>query len=104
MDLVVAVYDITRQFPIDERFGLTSQARRAAVSIPTNIAEGKARFGTGEYRRFVSIASGSVAELETEIDLSERLGFVTASQLTTVRELLDHVGRQVTSLARSLSS
>ena len=104
MDLVVAVYEVTRGFPPDERFGLTTQARRAAVSIPTNIAEGKGRFGPGEFRHFVSIACGSVAELQTELDLAERLAFVTPAELTSVRELLDHVGRMLTNLARSLSS
>ena len=104
MDLVVDVYDVSKSFPADERYGLTAQARRAAVSIPTNIAEGKARFGPNEYRRFVSIASGSAAELTTELDLAERLGFVGAAELHSAREKLTTVGRMLTTLAKRLST
>ena len=103
MNLVMDVYALTASFPRDERFGLTAQIRRAAVSIPANIAEGKARFGPGEYRRFVSIALGSVAELQTELEIAERLGFVTMAALEPAREKLDHVGRMLTNLAKRLS-
>ena len=82
---------------------LTSQLRRAAVSIPTNIAEGKARFGAGEYRRFVSIALGSITELQTELEIARRLGFIKPQPLERVLEKLDHVGRKLTTLAKKLS-
>ena len=75
MDLVVDVYALTRVYPLDERFALTSQTRRAAVSIAANIAEGRARESTREYAHHVSIARGSVAELETELLLAERLRY-----------------------------
>ena len=93
MDLVMDVYAVTAIFPGHERYGLTAQLRRAAVSIPANIAEGKARFGPGEYRRFVSIALGSVAELETHLEIAERLSFVEPTQLRPSRDKLDRVGR-----------
>ena len=104
MDLVMDVYALTVDFPNSERYGLTSQLRRAAVSIPANVAEGKARFGAGEYRRFVSIALGSVAEVQTELEIAERLRFVEARQLEPAREKLDRVGRMLTALAKKLSS
>ena len=73
MQLVVAVYEITGQFPPEERFGLTSQMRRAAVSIPSNIAEGYQRHSRKEYVHFLTIAFASGAELETHVELSKRL-------------------------------
>jgi four helix bundle protein len=74
MSLVEAVYRDTENFPRDETFGLRAQVRRAAVSVPSNIAEGSGRNSPGELRQFVGIASGSLAELETQLELSVRLG------------------------------
>ena len=102
MDLVVAVYSVTKALPADERYGLTSQLRRAAVSIPTNIAEGHARLGAGEFRRFASIARGSLSELDTEIELAERLGFVPSTSLIETRRLMASVGRMLSALAKAL--
>ena len=104
MELVVDVYALSKAFPRDELFGLTAQSRKAAVSIPTNIAEGKGRFGAGEYRHFVSIASGSAAELETELEIAERLGFVSAQQLAGARTKLSSILRMLTNVVKSLQS
>ena len=75
MQLVKAVYELTEAFPSQEQFGLTSQMRRSAVSIPSNIAEGFARKSRGEYARFVDIAYGSAAKLETQLDIAAMLEF-----------------------------
>lgn len=93
MDLVESVYKLTKQFPESEKFGLTSQMRRSAVSIPSNIAEGSARKGDKELLQFLYIAIGSMAELETHYLIAMRLGFVTDEsiverQLIEVKKLL----------------
>jgi four helix bundle protein len=80
MDLVELVYQLTSYFPSDERFGLTSQMRRAAVSIPSNIAEGSARKGDKELIQFLMIAIGSLSELETQYLLSVRLKFISNNE------------------------
>ncbi|WP_132000150.1 four helix bundle protein [Dokdonella fugitiva] len=79
MSLVELVYRLSRSFPDSERFGLVSQARRSAVSIPSNIAEGAARRSTAEYLRFLSIARGSLSELDTQIQIATRLGYIEGS-------------------------
>src|SRR6185503_9016715 len=76
ISLALEVYRITESFPRSERFGLTSQLRRASVSVPSNIAEGHARSTRGEYKQFLSIARGSVAEVEVQLTLAEQLGYV----------------------------
>jgi four helix bundle protein len=76
MNMVTSVYMISKTFPATEQFGLTSQLRRAAVSVPSNIAEGYRRKGEKDRRHFYIIAQGSVAEVETQLELSSRLGFV----------------------------
>lgn len=88
MDLVVKVYQITQMFPDTEKYGLTSQMRRAAVSIPSNIAEGAARKGDKELVQFLSISIGSLSELETQYLIAIRLGFVT-DEATFNQELID---------------
>ena len=88
MDLVVEVYQITRVFPCEEQFGLIPQIRRAVVSIPSNIAEGCARHSDKESFRFINIALGSLAELETQVILSQRLGYIK-----NVDEILDKIKR-----------
>jgi four helix bundle protein len=103
MDLVEEVYRVTATFPREERFGLVSQLRQAAVSIPTNIAEGRGRLGVGEYYHFVGVARGSNNEVDSLLEISERLDFVPARRLECSRALLDETGRRLTNLARSLA-
>jgi four helix bundle protein len=76
MKLVKAVYQVTQSFPREERYGLTNQLRRAAVSVPSNIAEGQARFSQKEFRHFLSQARGSLVEIETQLLISEDLGYL----------------------------
>ena len=76
MSLVTEIYEITRSFPQEEKYGLTSQIRRASISIPSNIAEGASRKSTKEFIQFLYISNGSLSELETQIELAERLGFI----------------------------
>ena len=102
--IVVDSYRLTAAFPADERFGLTSQLRRAAVSIPSNIAEGHSRLGSGEFRRFVSIARGSVGEVETQIAVAVALGFVAAHETSSLASQLDELSKMLFSLYRSLTS
>jgi four helix bundle protein len=101
MELAEAVYEATKLWPDAERFGLVMQARRAAVSIPSNIAEGKGRRSDRELRRFLSIAHGSLCELGTCFELAERLGFERRGR-SRVPTLLDEVGRLVGGLAKML--
>ncbi|MBE7702569.1 MAG: four helix bundle protein [Cyanobacteria bacterium SIG28] len=76
IDLVEQIYNLTFSFPKEETFGLTAQLRRAAISIPSNIAEGCARFSNKETANFVNIACGSLAEIETQIEIAQRLGYI----------------------------
>jgi four helix bundle protein len=102
MLLVKQIYVMTRQFPRDERFGLISQMRRAAVSIPSNIAEGQARRSTGEFIQFISNAEGSVAELETQLEIASDLGYCTPAQRESVLGLAEEVRKMLNSLRRKL--
>ncbi len=91
-ELVLRVYSATRSFPKEEQYGLTSQLRRAAVSIPTNIVEGSGRQGKNETRQFANIALGSLAELEYLIDLSKKLDLLTDDEYRNLTVLRDRVG------------
>jgi four helix bundle protein len=102
MHLVEQIYKATAAFPRDELYGLTSQMRRAAVSVPSNVAEGYCRRSTKAYAYHVSIALGSHAELETCIELACRLGFFPAEQRGRFEELTGSVGRLLSGLHRSL--
>jgi four helix bundle protein len=98
--LVETVYRDTHGFPTDETFGLRAQIRRSAVSVPSNIAEGAARKTTGELLQFLGMARGSLAELETQLELAARLGFLARS--TGAAEQVTRVGRLVSGLIKSL--
>jgi four helix bundle protein len=101
MDLVDAVYDASRSWPSDERFGLTSQIRRAAVSVPANIAEGQGRDGDPEFLRFLRIAMGSLAEVETMVRIGTRQGFDDLATQAKVLSISREVGRITNGLIRS---
>ncbi len=102
MEVVVECYSLTEKFPKSEMYGLTNQLRRAAVSVPANIAEGQARQYTAEFMRFISISYGSLAELETHIQIAQRLNYL---ELTTSNQILERcaeIGRMLNGLLASL--
>lgn len=96
MQLAKAVYQLTADFPIEERYGLSQQMRRAAVSIPSNLAEGAGRNGTKEYLYFIGISRGSLAELETQLQLAVMLDFTKFDHVAF--ELADRTGKLLTGL------
>jgi four helix bundle protein len=104
MTLVEEVYRATRSLPARERFGLCGQMQRAAVSIPSNIAEGHGRKSTGAFLNHLSVASGSVAELETQIQIAERLGYLSVEESSRLRAEAGEVGRMLAGLRSSLDS
>jgi len=101
MDLAEATYRATEQFPEDERYGLVTQLRRATVSVASNIAEGHAR-STGDYLRHLLISNGSLTEIETQLLLSARLGFLSAELADSLLQTCDQVGRMLGGLRKSL--
>ena len=104
MDFAEQVYAATRSFPNDEKYGLTSQLRRAVVSVASNIAEGQGRFSDAEFRRFLSIAHGSLREAETQLQLASRFGYLDHQQFDPVFALASEAGRLISGLARSLKT
>ena len=103
IDLAKLVYQLTRNFPGEEKFGLVSQMRRAAISVPSNIAEGQARHTTGEFIQFISHAEGSVAELDTQLILSVELELCAQSDVIVASETLDEIRRMLNALRRKLA-
>lgn len=103
MDLVTAVYHLTAKFPKDELFGLTSQLRRAAISIPSNIAEGQGRLSEKEFRYFLGQARGSLMEVETQIQIAENLGYLERESTPPMMEMCAEVGRILNGLLASVS-
>jgi four helix bundle protein len=103
MELVTHIYQLTRGFPGQEKFGLISQLQRAAVSIPANIAEGHGRKSTGTYLNHISIANGSLMEVETLIQIASRLGFLTQQQLMDTLSRTDEIGKMLSGLHRALN-
>jgi four helix bundle protein len=104
MDFTEQIYSLTKAFPDSERFGLISQLRRAAVSVPANIAEGNARSSTKEYLRHLSIAISSLAEVETFLDLALRLHYGQSDTIHRLNELVSEERRMLRGLQRSLQS
>lgn len=103
MDLVELVYQVTSSFPKEERYGLTNQLRRAAVSIPSNIAEGHARSSTAEFQRFLSIARGSLAEVETQLLIARRLGYLSEEQPSPILSLQVEINKMTNRLMAKLT-
>jgi four helix bundle protein len=104
IQLAKLVYGLTLAFPSEEKFGMVAQMRRAAVSIPSNIAEGQARHTTGEFIRFISHAEGSLAELDTQLILSMELKFCRESAAEPAFTLLSEIRRMLNALRRKLAA
>jgi four helix bundle protein len=102
MQLAVAVYRLTRDFPREELYGLSSQMRRSAVSVPSNIAEGQGRLNLGEFRQFLGIARGSNCELQTQLEIARALGFGGPQLLNEADGLSHEVGKMIYAFLDSL--
>ena len=103
VDLVEAVYLLAKSFPAEERFGLTSQLQRAVISVPANIAEGYGRIHRGDYLHHLSVARGSLMEVETHLTIAVRLGFVAREQVLETWQLTQQVGKMLRKLIASLA-
>lgn len=103
MDLVELVYKTTSSFPEKEKFGLTSQLNRSAVSIPSNIAEGAGRNSKGEFKQFIGIAVGSLFELETQILITQRIGYTSTEVVQEVTSKVESIHKMLFGLKKSLN-
>jgi four helix bundle protein len=103
LELVTRIYAVTQDFPRQEMYGLVSQLRRAAVSIPSNIAEGQGRLSAGEFRQFLGHARGSIMEVDTQLIIASRLGYVNVQQLSELSALADRVRQMLYRLLTSIS-
>ena len=104
MDLVVFCYHASSRFPDSERYGLTSQLRRSASSVPANIAEGWGRGSSKEYLRFLSIAYGSLVELETHIQIAARLEYMDETKAHSLLEQSNEIGKMISGLKKSIQN
>ncbi len=102
MELVTMIYDATDRFPPHEQFGLVSQLRRAAVSVPSNIAEGKAHYSNRDFVRFLRHARGSLAEIETQVLIAQQRKYLPDATTTKLSQQLDELGRILSGLIKSL--
>jgi four helix bundle protein len=100
MDFVIEIYNLTDKFPSDERFGLTSQLRRAGVSIPSNIAEGAGRFYVKEFIRFLHISMGSLSEVETQLEIARRRGYIES--IESQRHMIVRIRQMIHGLMKQL--
>ena len=103
MEIVKDVYGIVEKFPEQEFYGLVSQVQKSAISIPSNIAEGFNRFHNKEYRQFLYIASGSCAELETQIEIASELKYINNESKKDILEKIDHESRMLTNLIKKIN-
>ena len=103
MKVAQVVYKLTNTFPAEEKFGIVSQMRRAAISIPCNIAEGAARQGKKEFKNFLSVAQGSLSELDTQLDLALLLGYLDKENLEEIADPLLRTDKMLTGLIRKLT-
>lgn len=97
-------YDITRSFPEEERYGLISQMRRSAVSVPSNIAEGSQRTTNRDFHSFIAIAKGSLAELETQVLLSQHLGYMNETNTTSLIRRIEEIAKMLRAFALKLTT
>jgi four helix bundle protein len=104
MDLVTEIYRVTRSFPREELYGLTNQLRRAAVSVPSNIAEGQARFSQKEFHHFLGHARGSLVEIETQLVIAQNLGYLSPQQTRPLLDKAAELGRILNGLIASIKS
>lgn len=104
IDLAQEIYRVTQEFPKAEIYGLTSQMRRAAVSVPSNVAEGQGRLNKGEFRQFLGQARGSLLELETQTELAHRLGFLSAAATSGVEQKVQEILRMLNALILKLET
>ncbi|OCX52836.1 four helix bundle protein [Mucilaginibacter sp. PPCGB 2223] len=104
IDLAVKIYKVSAEFPSDERFGLISQTRRSAVSIPSNISEGAGRNTSGEFKQFLGIANGSSYELQTQIVIAKKLGFIDTVICDEVLDNIDELQKMNYNLQKSLNN
>ena len=102
IQLSVAIYRLTKDFPREEVYGLTSQIRRAAVSVPSNIAEGHGRLGTGEHRQFLGISRGSNFELQTQLEVARALGFGDSKLIDEAEDLSFEVGKMISGILNAI--
>lgn len=104
MLLAAEIYRLTKKLPKEEAFGLTSQIRRAVISVPSNIAEGYGRESAAEYLRFLRIGRGSLYETETQLYLCDSLGFLTREEITTALALISEIGKMLNTMIRRLNN
>ncbi|MHC4116197.1 MAG: four helix bundle protein [Planctomycetota bacterium] len=102
IDVVKDIYGLTGGFPKHEMYGIVSQMRRSAISIPSNIAEGFKRYHNKEYRQFLYVTLGSCAELETQMTIAKELTYMTADSEVMLLDKLDHIGRMISNLLKKL--
>ncbi len=102
MQLTVAIYRLTKDFPRDELYGLTSQTRRSAVSIPSNIAEGQGRLSVGEFKQFLGIARGSNFEVQTQLEIARSLRFGNSALIDEAEKLSHEIGKMIYALVESI--
>ena len=103
MQLTVAIYRLTQSFPREEIYVLSGQIRRSAVSVPSNIAEGQGRLGTGEFRQFLGIARGSNCELQTQLEIARALGYSNSKAIGEAEGLSNEVGKMINTILKSLN-